>query len=287
MATQVPQYARLMFRRHVKALGIALPLSAVTIVEIRDMYERSQWDAPSGLNDYATGDVILISNRWYSLPTWREAFYSLTLKLLMKTAWDDAGIIINTSGEPNLLHCGYHDVKLMPLSAFLNGRQPRGCAVRRIKSLQNVTHKVTSSDVDAYARSCLDRRPTPWAILWACWEDSQKANQYRYAVQASELAWEIRKMMGDGSSHEAIEAKKSKLHDNIVMEMEYGRHVPDDGPRPLRKLFSTSLVAEVLQEMKLLPEPKPSATSYAPADLVWKLPLINATMLDPVVVYSS
>lgn len=287
MAGLVPQYAKLLFKRHVKALAVALPIAAVSIVEIRDMYERSQWDLPANVNDYATGDIVLLSNRWYSLPTWSEKFYSLTLKLLMKTSWDDAGVIVNSGTEPMLLYCGYHNVQLTSLNEFLNTREPRGCAVRRILSLQNVTHKVPASDIDAYARSCLNRKPTPWSILWACWEDSQKANQYRYAVQASELAWEIRHMMGDGSSHEAIEAKKSKLHDNIVMSMEYGQHVPVEGPRPLPKLFSTSLVAEILQEMKLLPEPSPSATSYAPADLVWKLPLINASMTDPALIYST
>ena len=279
---------RSMFKRHLQAIAITVPMALLTIVETRDLYERSQWESAEGLDNYRTGDVVLISNRWFGLPTWGERIYSLLTKELLKSAWDDVGIIVNPTGDrPYILKAGYHNVVYMPLADFLNDVQPRGAAVRELSSLQAASHKVTESDVDAYARSCLERHTTPWSVVWGAVEDGNTTKHYRYAVQASELAWEVRKMMGDGSTRDAIEAKKSKLHDSIVMEMDLAAHIKIEDRRPHRRLFCSSLVAETLQEMKLLPEPVPEAYRYGPQDFAWRLPLINANYGDPVLIFKS
>jgi hypothetical protein len=283
----VPPRVKLLFQRHMKALGISVPLAAVSIVEVRDLYERGQWEGASGLDSYRTGDVVLLSHRWYALPTWSEKIYSLTTKLLMKSAWDDVGIIINTSGKPHILRSGYHGVQYMELADFLGEMKPRGAAIRELSSLQSSSMKVTDGHMDGFARSNLERRVTPWSVLWGAVEDASHTKHYRYAVQASELAWEVRKMMGDGSTREAIDAKRSKLHDSIVMEQELARHIRPEDERPHKRLFNASMVAEALQEMRLLPEPFPEAYRYGPQDFTWRLPLINANYGDPVIVFKS
>lgn len=279
---------RMMIKRHAKALAIATPGALVTIVEARDLYERSQWEHADGLDQYRTGDVVLISHRWFALPTWSERIYSLMSKVMMRSSWDDVGIIVTAGTElPHILRSGYDGVTYMPLADFLGQYEPRGCAIRELSSLQAHGYKITDADVDNFARAQLERRPTPWSLLWGAVEDSTTTKHYRYAVQASELAWEVRKMMGDGSTREAIEVKRGKLHDTILMEQELTKNRAVEDARPHRRLFNASLVAETLQEMHLLPEPFPEAYRYGPQDFAWRLPLINADLGDPVIIFKS
>uniref|UniRef100_A0A7S1LYC1 Uncharacterized protein n=1 Tax=Neobodo designis TaxID=312471 RepID=A0A7S1LYC1_NEODS len=279
---------RMMLKRHMKAIAVGVPTSIITIVEARDMYERSQWEHADGLDQYRTGDIVMISHRWFALPSWPERIYSLLSKVMMRSSWDDVGIIVSNSNDvPHILRCGYYGVTYAPLADFLGAYEPRGCAIRELSSLQAQRYKVTDADVDAFARAQLERRPTPWSLLWGAVEDSTTTKHYRYAVQASELAWEVRKMMGDGSSREAIEVKREKLHDTILMEQELTRNRKAEDARPHRRLFNSSLVAECLQEMKLLPEPFPEAYRYGPQDFAWRLPLVNANLGEPVIVFKS
>lgn len=277
----------LTMKRHVKAVAGAVPLGTLVVVESRDMYERTQWAEGAGLEEYSTGDVVLIANRWFALPTYSEKLYSFATKLVLKSAWDEVGVIVNSGGTPHILLSGYHGVKYEPFEQFLGAREPRGCAVRGILTLQDVTQKVSPSEVDQFVREAVERKPTPWGILSAAWDSNTRSAQYRWAVQASEHAWKIRKMMGDGSTQGAIQGAKSKLHDAIVMERDFAKRLGPGEERPHRVMWNSSLVAEALQMMKLLPEPHPQATAYAPSDFSWKLPLINAKYMDALIVFKS
>jgi hypothetical protein len=265
-----------------KAFSAALVTSCIAVVEVRDMSERAQWDKGVGFGTYDTGDIVIVSNRWFALPP-KHAFYSFMSKLVMKTTWDDVGVVVTRNGVPHILIVEYDSVTFEPLQQFVDTRQPRAVAVRKLMSLQ--PDPAAPAVAAEFVTEAKDRTTRPWsALTHGAWNLVRDREHFRWAVEASSQAWKVRTMMGT-SLPAAIE--RELLHQTILMEEEKRRKLHKPPRRPTDKVNNASLVAELFQAMKLLPEPAPAAFKYAVTDYAWSLPLINAKLAEPLIVCST
>jgi hypothetical protein len=333
------------YLRYAREFSLALSCALVAVVEIRDMYERSQWEhvgLQGTTSTVRTGDVVLIANRWFTLPSWRHKFYSLMSKQLMKTTWDDCGIIIcdpNDNYKPYILLVEYDRVVMCGLNEFCEHRQPRGVSVRSLVSPdpskplkiphldrleswvkeilkrpeegqqqqqqqqqttavsaveegKNTNNNNNNSSAggaeEGKEKQQIFRQVTPWSVARAAWQTDAERAQYRWAVESSELAFEIKqKRAEDAATEQALGKLTDKLHDRIALQEHYEKALGPEPARPYNKLFNASLVAEALQEAGLLTRPYPFAFRYTPVDFAWRVPLINVNLTQPKMVFTS
>ena len=266
-------------------LGYEIPVVSIVAIELRDLWQRGTWesDGQVGLNVYNTGDFVLIANRWWALPGYQWKLYSLTSKLLMKTAWDDCGVIVKgEKGEPHILICEYDRVVCEPLIPYLAERAPRGAAVRTVMSLEE---RPTLGDLREWIENQKRKTPTPWTMFKvAAYDSTEEAEQYRWAVEASNAAWNYRRKQVDGASLQAMEESKQIFLDANLMAEERAKLL---SPHPPNLLFNSSLVAELAQRAKVLVSGSPKSTKYAPPDFAFPLPLLNAKASTPLVVWKT
>jgi hypothetical protein len=301
--------------------SLALVCAWVVGTEIRDMYERSQWEQV-GLQGTTTilktGDVVLIANRWFTMPTWKQVGYSLFMKGMMKTTWDDCGIIIcdpNDNYRPYILIAEYEKVVMCRFDEFCEVRQPRGVAIRsllspdpekgvRIPNMAGLEQHVrellggseernsqeenNNSNNSNKQKEYKGRRTTPWYLISAAWQKDNERAQYRWAIESSELAFEIQQKRATNAATEKALAKLTdQLHDRLAMADHYEQALRPEPEKPYKKLTNASLVTECLQEAGLLTKPFPLPYRYTPVDLAWRIPLINVSLTQPKMVYTS
>ena len=275
--------------------GVLAFVTAVTVAnEVRDMYEKHQWEtvAPGTSAMMRTGDVVVIANRWFTLETFGHKFYSWTTKAVMKTAWDDVGLIIEDPGDstnPHILIVEYDHVVFMPFKEFCDKRQPRGVAVRTLIGPDPAEPPaIPNRSVDDFVTEARSRVPTPYSVVRAAWQTKAERAHYRWAMESSELAFEIRQRMADGgASEQAIARMRDQLIERFSVGEHYAKALGTDHPRPNKSLHNASLVAEGLQHMGLMTKPFPLAFRYTPVDFAWRLPMINVNLSSPKMVFTS
>lgn len=278
-------------RIHAKAIAQALPLSFLIVVEARDMYYRSTWQVHSlPSSAFRTGDVIAISNRWYTMPTWNHVLYSLMSKVLLKSCWDDVAVVSSPdptggSSSPSVLFCDFEGAHEMTLDEFIKHRRPRGMAIRQLQVDHRDEKELSDSISTVFKEEVVKLEVHPWYLFNASRRLGHENKYYEFCVGMHEQRVKIRKMIERGQSREAIAVQQQKLQDMDVLRQHLRKFVKEDYPF---QLFNGSLVASFLAAFGLIDRQQPPPTRYVPQDFAHTVPFLGATELkEPVVFYRS
>ncbi|KAG5467045.1 hypothetical protein LSCM1_01225 [Leishmania martiniquensis] len=271
---------------HVKAICQALPLSLLIVVETRDLYYRATWDVtPVPPSKFEVGDVVALCNRWYTLPTWGHVLYSWLSKVLLKSCWDDVGIISSVkNGNPHLLYVDFRGVHEQPLDAFLEERCPRGAALRKLHRDEGVPP--LSPSIASLFQEEVDKIPAePWFLFAASMRGGHEHKYYEFCVGMHEQRCKIRSMLQRRQSRLAIEAQQTALKEMEVMRQHLAKFVE---PVTRFHLYNGSLVASFFATYGLIDREIPSPSRYVPQDFAHTIPFHGATTLDePTVFFKS
>lgn len=306
---------------HAKAITLSLPMVLVVVSESRDLHQKSQWDIqPLPPSRYQTGDILLICNRWFTLPTWEHKFYSLVSKVVQKSCWDDVGVIVQKGGVPHVLIADLERARLVPLAQFVDDRQPRGLAVRCLQptSSEGVPYALRKNEKETLAKALrlaavlegeaqaapsptnvsgngavdvggyvppADLTSHPWRILSGSWLSSAERKYTTYAVEISLQHALLMKLRTEQHTPEKIRKEEQRLEDLKVVQGVMRKDVHWGDIEASRCIFNGALVAEWMVGMGLLPPQVPRTCKYIPADFTEKMGLIDATLSEPRVVF--
>lgn len=277
---------RVWFRLHGKAIAQALPAAFIVVVEGRDLYLRATWEvAPTSPTQFNVGDVVLLSNRWYTLPTWKHVFYSFLCKALFKTSWDDVAVITGREDNvPYVMYCDFAGAHRLPLSQFLEERRPRGAALRKLDrpvSEPPLSHAVAS----LFEEEVIKIPPKPWHVFSASHRTGDETKLYNTCVAMSEQRRKLVAMRERKQSQQAVAAQQGKLKEMEPMKEYYAGRVKRESEF---FLFNGSLVSSFLATFGLLDREMPPPSSYVPQDFAHELPFTGVTtLLEPVVFYKD
>ncbi|KAK7200893.1 hypothetical protein NESM_000148100 [Novymonas esmeraldas] len=284
MSTASPKIPfKVWVRLHAKAICQALPLSFLIVVEARDLFYRATWDiTPVPPGKFDVGDVVALCNRWYTLPTWSHVLYSWVSKVLLKSSWDDVGVISTVKdGRPHILYVDFLGVHEQPLDTFLDERRPRGAAVRKLRRDDGVPPP--SPAIAELFRAEAERLPAqPWYLFSASWRSSNEHKYYEFCTGMHEQRCKIRSMLQRQQSRQAIEAQQTSLREMEVMRQHLVKFVE---PPTQFHLFNGSLVASFFATYGLIDRETPSPSRYVPQDFAHTIPFLGATTLDEPVVF--
>ncbi|KAG8348276.1 hypothetical protein ERJ75_001740400 [Trypanosoma vivax] len=269
---------------HLKAALQALPVSILLVAEGRDLYYRATWEVteipPSA---FANGDVVAICNRWYTLPTWGHVLYSLVSKILLKSTWDDVGVIWVRDGVPHVCFCDFAGAQVVSLDEFARTRLPRGLALRRLRVETPDASRVPTSSVAAlFIEEAKKLKPHPWYIFSASRRCRQEHKYYEYSVDVSRQRQKVYDMTVGRASRHAIGVQKEKLRDMEVVQEHLGTFVDRD---EVFRLYNGSLVASFLATFGLLDRDLPPPSRYVPQDFAHDLPFKCLASLDEPVIF--
>ncbi|EPY26667.1 hypothetical protein STCU_03369 [Strigomonas culicis] len=288
MADVIPKMPwRVWLKVHTKAICQALPVAFFIVVETKDMYYRATWDVqPMHPSRFSTGDVVAICNRWYTLPTYGHKLYSFVSKALLKSCWDDVGVVVMRDQKPHLLFCEFDGVKEMPLEEFLATRLPRGVAVRPLL-LDPTAAKLSTPVADLFLSEVRKMEVHPWYLFNASRRGGEEHKLYELCVAMNAQRAKLRQMCTSSRaySRQAIEDQQGRLRDLEVMRQHMAAHVPHDDAF---RLFNGSLVASFLATFGLLDRQVPAPCRYVPQDFAHDVPFAGTTSLDePIVFFKS
>ena len=278
------------FRAHVGSLLKAFPVAAVVGVEARDLYYRGAWDVASvPTAHFASGDMLLVSNRWWALPTYSHCVCSLATKLILKTVWDDVAIIVKgEDGVPRVIIMEYDEYKSLPLTEFLEERMPRGAAWRRLNSATDPATLVASaSRVESGARELAtspDIPHKPWShIFEAAYRQEYEEKFFNFAVEISLFEKKIR---SEGAfinrTTASVEVDAARREELLAYKNALAQAYPPTKPFVLH---NASLAASVLASMGLLNRNLPPLTKYSVGDFINFIPSTNGHYDSPLVVF--
>lgn len=276
-------------RIHAKAILQAIPLTFLVMVEGRDMYYRSGWQVQEiPLENFKPGDVIAISNRWYTMPTWGHALYSLLSKVLLKSCWDDVGVISSVGASetgqkaPNILYCDFEGAHEMPLKDFLAFRRPRGAAVRALELNGEDCPTLSPIISSMFKEEICKIKPQPWYLFNASKRLGNEHKYYQFCAAMNEQRVKIWQMKLRGNSSQAISIQQQKLADMKVMQSHFEKYAP---VTETFHLFNGSMVAYFFATFQLIDRILPSPSRYVPQDFAHRIPFLGAVELKEPVVF--
>ncbi|CCW68955.1 unnamed protein product [Phytomonas sp. Hart1] len=273
-------------RVHAKAILQALPLALLIVVEGRDLYYRATWQVrPVPPSDFRTGDVVLLCNRWYALPSWGQRVYSLIAKGLLKSAWEEVGfIIVRENHEPHLVYCDPDGVREEPLGAFLRCRQPRGAALRALR-VEDGRPPPSLDIADIFMQEVRKNPPQPWYLFAASMRHGAEHQYYEFCVRMNKEYRKMRAMVRRAQTRQAIHDQIEQLREMETMREYLATRVER---KPEFHLFNGSLVASFLATYGYLDRVLPSPSRYVPQDFAHDLPFTGSTSLgEPVVFFKT
>lgn len=268
----------------VRGFAFAFPFA----VELRDNYGRRTWAVePLVASQMVTGDIVLVAHRWYTRESFGAMWYSFLCKALSKSSWDSCGVIINETGfEPHILIQDYKTVTYMPLGTYLETHVPRGVAVRRIsrKYVKPVDPAIVKKFVEE--ATATPQKTNPWYLFRAMMKRPYLANRhFGFACRTSEARMIYLNKVYGHYSKGAIEDAKQSWEALQYASDQLAAAAPD--PITPQKRTCGSLTASFLATAGLLPAPKPDVSSFAPADFLLPLPLIDCEVLDSRVIFKD
>nr|CCC92973.1 unnamed protein product [Trypanosoma congolense IL3000] len=274
-------------RVHLKAVAQALPASIFIVAEARDMYYRATWEVTNvPPTAFQTGDVIAICNRWYTLPAWSHKLYSILSKVLLKSAWDDVGVIWMRDDIPHILFCDFSGAQVLSLDEFINTRAPRGMALRRL-TVEDVDERRRPTDTVAalFAGEVQKIAPRPWYLFRASMRHDQEESYYQCSVDVCHQRHKVHHLVKKGASTRAVREQREKLKNMEIAQQHIATIVEKDNSF---YLFNGSLVASFLATFDLLDRALPPPSRYVPQDFAHDLPFkALATLEEPVVFFKS
>lgn len=271
-------------KMHIGAFCKAVPIAIVIGVEARDMFNRGAWDVanynPSKLE---TGDVLLICNRWYGLG-FRHAVYSLITKAMLKTVWDDVAVIVKINNLPHVLIVEYDTVQCKPLHEFLESRVPRGVALRKT-TLAPSASPPNPLLTERFLKHVASEPVFPWTQFSSAYRPKAEQRFYDFAVEVSIFEATMRKSIREGlTTQKGLAAMEQKHEDLLTYMANLSKQYP---PVTEFKLFNASLVSSFLATHGLMDKMLPSPVRYCVADFCHDVPMKNAVLEDPLVIYRS
>ncbi|KAH9601839.1 hypothetical protein LSM04_008483 [Trypanosoma melophagium] len=288
MASIGPRLAwRQKLRIHIKAIFQAIPASLLIVGEGKDLYYRATWEVTEiPPTDFSTGDVVAICNRWYTLPTWNHVLYSLLSKVLLKSTWDDVGVIWMRNDVPYIFFTEFEGAKVMSMNEFIETRLPRGMAVRKlIIDEPHVSRRPSSSVAALFATEVQKLTPHPWYIFSASLRHGPEYKYYEFALEMSRQRYKIYEMRKRKASSLAVKKQEEKFKEMEKMRQHLSTLVEHDGNF---RLFNGSMVASFLATFDLLDRNLPPPSRYVPQDFAHDLPFkCLAKLEEPVVFFKN
>jgi hypothetical protein len=284
---------RIRLKLHMSVIAAALPFTMLVAVEARDMYYRATWEVETVRSDaFRTGDVIAISNRWYTLPTWSQCAYSFFSKVCLKAVWDDLAVIVTDGTTPSVLYCTMNEVRREPLQEFLAARCPRGVAVRQIRMETESPRAAPTADVaEIFIREVSKMTPSPWYLFRASWRSAAERTYFNYMYEFNKAKTQFRALArgelgpsGERHTKQGIQAAAKRLEDMEIMRQNLEEKLPKFDSF---YLFNGSLVASFLATFDLIDREAPAVTRYVPQDFAHDIPMKFSTLGDPVVIYKN
>lgn len=300
-------------KMNIKALLWAVPTSLVFATEVKDMYYRATWEVvPVPPSSYETGDVIAIANRWYTLPTVSSMVRCLMVKTMLRCSWDDLGVIVVRQGVPYIVLIEDDRVVDMPLETFVEQRQPRGAAWRKLH-VEPGFQKPTTEIAEIFLQEVKRIAPSPWYIFSASQRTAAETKFYAFETEfcskKAEYRASVRALKEEPpnrhgtmiarddvvapstvivKSRKALESMEKRLKEMDVMRQHLASLVePSVTSDHEFKLFSGSLVASFIATFGLLDREMPSVSRYVPQDFTYPLPFKGASLGTPYIVFKG
>lgn len=293
---------------YAKATAVALPLSLLGVTEVRDMYYRATWNVvPVDSSSLRTGDVLVIANRWYTLPTYGQMLRSMLTKSVMKCTWDDVGVVVVRDNVPYIVIADYEGVVDQPLEAFIRSRVPRGVALRKLTVEPGFP--APQPDVANLFVNEVKKIPTsPWYLFSASWRTGQEHAYYQYVVEFHKLKAQYRSVVRrrrnsqseqlmvteagtPQKSSMAITAMETRLKEMEVMREHLAQQLTSTpeytGWRQDFKLTSASLVSSFFATFDLMDRELPVVSRFVPQDFAYDLPMRGARLEAPIVIFKD
>lgn len=294
---------------YAKATALALPTSILLITEVRDMYFRATWDVVKvDASKLQTGDVLVIANRWYTLPGWGQRLRSVLFKSIMKCTWDDVGVVVVRDGVPHIVLGDYDGVVDQPVDVFIRERMPRGVALRKL-TVEPGFPSPQPNIAALFVNEVKKIPPSPWYVLSASWRTGPEHAYYQYVVEFHRLKAQYRSMLRRRSgtpddqqekqrnsatqtkSALAISSTESRLKEMEVMREYLAKRVTDSSDyavwRSDFKLSNASLVSSFFATFDLLDRELPVVSRYVPQDFAYDMPMRGARLEPPVVIFKD
>lgn len=293
---------------YLKATAVALPLTLLGITEVRDMYFRATWEVRAvDASALKTGDVLVIANRWYTLPHWGQIARSMLIKSLMKCTWDDVGIIVVRDGVPHIVLADYADVVDQPLDAFIRERMPRGVALRKL-SVEPGFPTPQTAVAEIFINEVKKIPTSPWYLFSASWRTGPEHAYYQYVVEFHRLKAQYRSMVRRRHNPQAaeelprdvphpqkstmamsametrlkeMEVMREHLAEKVTMSPEYTKWKQDF------KLSNASLVSSFFATFDLFDRELPVVSRFVPQDFAYDLPMRGARLEPPIVIFKN
>lgn len=274
------------FKVHAGAIFKAVPMALTIGVEARDLFNRGAWDVasynPQRLED---GDVLLICNRWYTLPGFRHAAYSLLTKAMLKTVWDDVAVVVKIGNLPHVLIAEYDSVKCTPLHEFLEQRAPRGLALRKLNRDGSGLPAPNPVLSERFLKHAASEPVLPWTQFSSAYRGRLEQKYVDMAIEVSIFEQTLRRNIREGHTTQmAIAAAEQQKKDLHVYLANMSKHYP---PVTEFKLFNASLVASFLATHGMVDKMVPSPVRYCVADFCHDMPMQNCVLEDPIVIFRS
>ncbi|ORC91997.1 uncharacterized protein TM35_000042110 [Trypanosoma theileri] len=288
MASIGPRLAwRQKLRIHFKAILQALPVSLLIVGEGKDLYYRATWEVTEiQPSEFSTGDIVTICNRWYTLPTWNHKCYSLLSKVLLKSTWDDVGVIWMKNGVPYIFFCDFEGAKVLSMDEFIQTRLPRGMAVRKLLIDEpSLSRRPTSSVAALFSTEVQKLTPHPWYLFSASLRHGNENKYYEFMLEMSRERYRIYEMRKRKTSSLAVKNQEEKLKEMEEMRQHLSTFVKHDGNF---RLFNGSMAASFLATFDLLDRNLPPPSRYVPQDFAHDLPFkCLAKLEEPVVFFKN
>jgi hypothetical protein len=279
-------------RLNIKLTLGAFALGALLKIEMRDLYQKGQWEVrPLPEAKYKTGDVLLICNRWFALPTVGEKLYSFACKAIMRSAWDDCAVIVSRDGHPFVLHADYDRVRLRPLAEFVDDKLPRGMAIRQLEPTHSLSPLIALREenpewlkkVESVVSELETKKTVPWTLVSAAWLSSWERKHFAQAVALCQQDERVHKLKREKHTQLLMDKETSYLQDLAIVEADLRSRVNFSKLR--EEVTPGAVVAEFLARLGFLMSPCPILSKYLPCDFCANIPTLDSKLGPPRVVF--
>jgi hypothetical protein len=272
--------------RVLRTIFLTTCAAAYCAVECREMMARSSWK-PLPVKEYHTGDVLLVSQRWYTLPSWGSIWQSFFYKLVMKAVFDQVGIVVVKQGVPHIMCVEYDDVTFMPLQEYLDSRRPRGAAVRHLEWVKKPCEP-TAEVAEVFLTEVKKMTPEPWYGITAARKNVREMRHYTLSMEKARALTRTEKKIREHDISPAGLQKQRERDRNIGIILKGYTEEADFPHFSEFKLFNGSLAASFLATFDILDREFPAPTRYTVADFADHLPVKHGTLYaDPYIIYKT
>jgi hypothetical protein len=254
--------------------------------EMKGMKARASWQ-PLEVKEYHTGDLLLISHRLYSQPSFGAAWMSLNFKAFMSTSFDQVGVVVMKENIPHIMSIDYDRIVYEPLQQYLEETRPRGVAIRHLEWCKpeiRPTEQIAGMLLAEVRKMPIE----PWYGLTAAKRSVAEARHYALAMEKARALTETEKKIRENDVSPAGLAKRRERDRNIELILQGYTKETDFPQFPDFKLHCASFVSSFYAAFDILDRDYPSPTRFCVADFADALPLKHGTVFSaPYIIYKT